>query len=382
MTASGNTTMRFALIPLTYFVALMPELGLCCRPKEYKAGDGQCCPMCDQGSVVRKDCTTLSGTGCKQCESGTYMNHPNGLKNCRTCTTCDKGQGLAVLKMCTTTSDTVCGALSGYFCTSLEDDTGCSFAEKHSLCSAGERIKDPGTSQTDTVCEPCPTGSFSTDGVKCTAWTVCSTEEVRTIEGSAASDVVCARAERNHYSICGSVILLVLTVVLLVIKGITSRKTTAYFVAVMTVQVLCCRPKEYKAGDGQCCPMCDEGSVVKRDCTTLSGTGCKQCENGTYMNSPNGLKNCWACTTCDKGQGLAVLKMCTTTSDTVCGALSGYFCTSRADETGCSFAEKHSLCSAGQRIKDPGTSQTDTVCEPCPTGSFSTDGVKCTAWTV
>ncbi|KAM3605269.1 uncharacterized protein V6R79_023237 [Siganus canaliculatus] len=128
--------------------------------------------MCPSGSVVRKDCTRLSRTDCKQCETGMYMNRLNRLKKCETCTLCEQGHGITVLEMCTTTKDTVCGPSSGYFCVSWENDTGCSFAIKQSECSAGQRIKDPGTSRADTVCEPCPTGTFSRDGVKCTAWTV------------------------------------------------------------------------------------------------------------------------------------------------------------------------------------------------------------------
>uniref|UniRef100_A0A8C6L8S9 TNFR-Cys domain-containing protein n=1 Tax=Nothobranchius furzeri TaxID=105023 RepID=A0A8C6L8S9_NOTFU len=75
------------------------------------------------------------------------------------------------------------------------------------------------------------------------------------------------------------------------------------------------------------------------------------------------------------GLGLLTRQRCSATSDSVCGVLDGFFCRTRS-ETGCSLAEKHSACQHGQRIKQPGTSRNDTVCEDCPGGSFSPDGVK------
>lgn len=54
------------------------------------------------------------------------------------------GHGLFVKQECTTTTDTVCDVLSGYFCKEFMDDIGCSLAQKHTHCAPGERIKEPG----------------------------------------------------------------------------------------------------------------------------------------------------------------------------------------------------------------------------------------------
>lgn len=43
------------------------------------------------------------------------------------------------------------------------------------------------------------------------------------------------------------------------------------------------------------------GTVVRRDCTLHSGTKCGSCEIRTYMNQPNGLNECFPCTSCDQG---------------------------------------------------------------------------------
>uniref|UniRef100_A0A3P9BUW7 Tumor necrosis factor receptor superfamily member 14-like n=1 Tax=Maylandia zebra TaxID=106582 RepID=A0A3P9BUW7_9CICH len=122
------------------------------------------------------------------------------------------------------------------------------------------------------------------------------------------------------------------------------------------------------------------GTVVQRDCTAYSGTRCRSCDLGTFMNQLNGLSNCFPCTTCDTGHGLFVKRNCTAKTDTVCDVLNGYYCKGLIDSNGCSLAEKHSQCEAGQKIKESGTSRSDTVCEDCQPGFFSKDGVKCTAW--
>ncbi|XP_026004740.1 tumor necrosis factor receptor superfamily member 5-like isoform X2 [Astatotilapia calliptera] len=154
--------------------------------------------MCNKGRVVRKDCTVYAGTQCRFCDLGTFMNQPNGLYNCFPCTSCDTGHGLFVKQNCTATTDTVCDVLNGYYCKDLTDSNGCSLTEKHSQCAAGQRIKEPGTSRSDTVCEDCQPGFFSKDGVSCTAWKVCSNTQIK-VKGSSTSDVVCGRTSSQHY---------------------------------------------------------------------------------------------------------------------------------------------------------------------------------------
>ncbi|XP_015225204.1 PREDICTED: tumor necrosis factor receptor superfamily member 14-like, partial [Cyprinodon variegatus] len=121
--------------------------------------------------------------------------------------------------------------------------------------------------------------------------------------------------------------------------------------------------------------------VVGKDCTAVSGPRCIPCETGTFMNKPNGLTKCFSCFSCDPGSGLSIKQNCTSESDTVCDVLHGYFCKSWTDSSGCSTAAKHSACKPGQRIKLPGTSRDDTVCENCEEGTFSPHGLNCTLWT-
>ncbi|XP_047425710.1 tumor necrosis factor receptor superfamily member 14 isoform X2 [Mugil cephalus] len=162
------------------------------------------------GTVVRKDCTLYSGTGCVPCDPGTFMDRPNGLNKCFLCTSCDQVHGLFAKKNCTETHDAVCDVLRGYYCRSLADHDGCSSAERHLKCSPGQRIKSPGTSRSDTVCEGCSPGYFSKDGVNCTAWTICSENQVKEEEGSLITDTVCSSASRHHYTLIGSFVVLVI----------------------------------------------------------------------------------------------------------------------------------------------------------------------------
>ncbi|XP_013122874.2 tumor necrosis factor receptor superfamily member 5-like isoform X2 [Oreochromis niloticus] len=196
-------------------VFIVPVLS--CRPKEYKTNDGWCCPTCNEGRVVQRDCTAFSGTQCHSCDLGTFMNQTNSLYNCFPCTSCDTGHGLFVKQNCTATTDTVCDVLNGYHCKDLIDNNRCSLAEKHSQCAAGQRIKEPGTSRSDTVCEDCEPGFFSKDGVNCTAWTICSERQIIVEEGSSTSDVVCG--PRHRYGLISSVVLLLIIVICLVIAG-------------------------------------------------------------------------------------------------------------------------------------------------------------------
>ncbi|KAI9532775.1 hypothetical protein NQZ68_029341 [Dissostichus eleginoides] len=203
--------------------------GLCCRPKEYPTSAGQCCPMCSEGTIVQKDCTSQSGTRCSRCKNGSYMNQPNGLHSCITCSSCDSGHGLFVLQVCSETTDTVCEVIDGYFCKHL-DVTGCSAAQKHTQCVPGERIKEPGTSREDAQCELCQSGFFSEHGVNCTDWTACSGTQEKLKEGSESSDVVCGDSSRKHYMVIPSVLLFVSLVVGLGITALChTKKYTACF---------------------------------------------------------------------------------------------------------------------------------------------------------
>ncbi|XP_037832812.1 tumor necrosis factor receptor superfamily member 6-like isoform X2 [Kryptolebias marmoratus] len=128
-----------------------------------------------------------------------------------------------------------------------------------------------------------------------------------------------------------------------------------------SVSSLRCHPTEYQIGD-ECCPMCPAGNRVKTDCTEYRSTSCLPCNEGTFMDRPNGLKKCNPCSTCDSGSGLKLKRKCEPSSDTVCEPMEGFFCIEPTN-TGCSAAQRHKSCEElNLRLITAGTAAADAQC--------------------
>ncbi|XP_029574318.1 tumor necrosis factor receptor superfamily member 14 isoform X2 [Salmo trutta] len=184
---------QYVLIGLNF----MHVFGSDCGPAEYKKVDGQCCPMCGKGLVVRRDCTIDSSTSCIPCMRGAYMNEANGLTKCFPCSPCDP---------------------DGYYCRSYSSNSECNFAVEHTHCSPGQSTKSPGTKTTDTICEECQHGFYSQHGVNCTAWTDCAAMgRVKTEDGNSSQDVICNKVPpRSHTTLIAPLLLLLLLLLLVV----------------------------------------------------------------------------------------------------------------------------------------------------------------------
>ncbi|XP_060788280.1 tumor necrosis factor receptor superfamily member 14-like [Neoarius graeffei] len=189
--------------------------GTSCRSSEYLSAAGECCSLCDRGFAVRKDCSGDYNTRCKPCLKGEFMNIPSGFHKCLPCKTCDAG--LSILQACTTVMNTVCEVLDGYYCLRYLDGE-CCLAVKHSGCKPGQQIKTLGTKDSDTVCEPCPLGFYSPEGVNCTKWTDCSVRnEVEDQEGTSIRDVQC-KPTRERYGLIPAFVLYLPTIIVLFLK--------------------------------------------------------------------------------------------------------------------------------------------------------------------
>ncbi|XP_026187706.1 tumor necrosis factor receptor superfamily member 14-like isoform X1 [Mastacembelus armatus] len=138
---------------------------------------------------------------------------------------------------------------------------------------------------------------------------------------------------------------------------------------VFSGHTLTCQRAEYQIGN-ECCPMCPPGNRVKTDCTEFRSTSCLPCTEGTFMNQPTGLKQCFSCANCGKDSGLKRKRSCTFISDTVCEPLEGFYCIDSTGD-GCEAAQKHKHCQPGQYISQKGTAYTDSVCSDCSEGTFS-----------
>uniref|UniRef100_A0A3B4YVH6 TNFR-Cys domain-containing protein n=1 Tax=Stegastes partitus TaxID=144197 RepID=A0A3B4YVH6_9TELE len=168
-----------------------------CSPDEYQIVY-TCCPACPPGNLVRTHCLKDRATSCLPCTDGTFMAKATGRRQCYPCTplNCDAGLGLKTL--CTTTSDTVCEPLEGFFCIDSTENN-CAAAQKHSSCQPGQYINKTGTAFTDTVCSDCSAGTFS-DGTftSCQEHTQCESVNRHLIKaGTASSDAECGEESSN-----------------------------------------------------------------------------------------------------------------------------------------------------------------------------------------
>ncbi|XP_047425643.1 tumor necrosis factor receptor superfamily member 14-like [Mugil cephalus] len=212
---SRRTSLRTSVL-LIIVVKVLCCQTLTCRPEEYQTGN-ECCPMCPPGNRVKIDCTEFRSTSCLPCINGTYMDKASGRTGCFSCTNCDAGSGLKVKRSCTTTSDTVCEPLEGFFCIDLIKDQ-CEEAQKHKDCDPGQYIKEKGTSSSDTVCSDCSDGTFS-DGTltSCQQHTQCESKNLQLkTAGTKSTDSVCGEQTSN----VGVIVIIIVAFFLVILLGI------------------------------------------------------------------------------------------------------------------------------------------------------------------
>ncbi|XP_067268792.1 si:ch211-261n11.8 [Pseudorasbora parva] len=186
--------------------------GKACGPSEYKSAAGECCPMCDSGSVVGRDCSGDLSTTCKPCAPGTFISEPNGLHKCLACRNCAESQGLYILSKCTRKENTVCDVLDGYHCIDYSN-TQCSHAQKHSVCKPGQEIKTPGTNKSDTVCVECAPGFYSPSGLSCTKWTG---NEIQTENGSSVKNGTSTAKRGGRYGLIVAVVFTIFPLIFII----------------------------------------------------------------------------------------------------------------------------------------------------------------------
>ncbi|XP_056141931.1 hematopoietic death receptor isoform X2 [Lampris incognitus] len=120
----------------------------CRHDEEYPYGN-ICCLNCPAGTHVISSCTTAGEKGgCESCDSGTYTEHSNGLKQCLKCTKCRSDQETVV--ECTSTQDTKCQCKLGSFC---HPEQACEVCKKCSRCKEGEVEEEKCTPTNNTVCK-------------------------------------------------------------------------------------------------------------------------------------------------------------------------------------------------------------------------------------
>ncbi|XP_042286828.1 tumor necrosis factor receptor superfamily member 14-like isoform X1 [Thunnus maccoyii] len=236
------TAATLVIIILKVFIGQI----LACHPAEYLTAGG-CCPRCLAGSRVKTDCTEFRSTSCLPCTDGTYMNHPTGLKQCLTCGNCDSGSGLQIKTSCTSTSNTVCQPLEGFYCMDSTED-GCVRALKHTSCQPGQYIRQKGTALRDTECTDCSDGTFS-DGTftSCQPHTQCESLKLQLIKpGTDSTDAECGE-KSSHVTIIVICVILVLFLLIgtpVSVYLIRKRKSEIKQIAVIPIESI--SPKKKK----------------------------------------------------------------------------------------------------------------------------------------
>ncbi|XP_053718727.1 tumor necrosis factor receptor superfamily member 6B-like [Synchiropus splendidus] len=112
------------------------------------------CDFCPPGTFMVSSCTTTQATRCSPCPAGSFVDFWNIQMSCLPCETCDWTQYQTA--ECRANSNRQCQCQPGHY--QLENMDTCL---PHSTCPPGEGVLHQGTLVADTVCQPCPNGTFS-----------------------------------------------------------------------------------------------------------------------------------------------------------------------------------------------------------------------------
>lgn len=148
--------------------------------------------MCPPGTRVAAHCSASKPTKCVPCGGEQYTELWNYLPRCLYCNTiCYENQNQEVEMECSATNNRVCRCKEGFYST---DD----FCYTHSECGPGQGVKTKGTSRTDTVCEACAEGFYSSSFSKlsgCAPHEGCALGEAVILNGSVHHDTVCGTCQ-------------------------------------------------------------------------------------------------------------------------------------------------------------------------------------------
>ncbi|XP_019219868.1 tumor necrosis factor receptor superfamily member 11B isoform X1 [Oreochromis niloticus] len=148
------------------------------------------CPKCPPGTFMSAYCTATTRTQCQPCRDGHFTDLWNYLPRCLYCSNICTGNQ-EVETECSPTTNRTCRCKEGFY--SADD-----FCIRHTECGRGYGVQTKGTQQTNTVCEKCPAGYFSSSSSAvdlCVKHQECSSGQSVLLTGSAYSDTVCGTCE-------------------------------------------------------------------------------------------------------------------------------------------------------------------------------------------
>ncbi|KAI4873997.1 hypothetical protein NFI96_032074 [Prochilodus magdalenae] len=153
------------------------------------------CDQCPPGTAVERHCTSSKPTVCSPCPERRFAEQWHWGDSCQHCTSVCKERQL-VRRECNSTHDRICECIPGYHLV-------VEFCVPHSSCPPGSGASVLGTPDSDTVCEKCPQGFFSSvesPTEPCQPHRDCSQLGLKTLKpGTATQDALC---ESEHMFDC------------------------------------------------------------------------------------------------------------------------------------------------------------------------------------
>ncbi|XP_031429497.1 tumor necrosis factor receptor superfamily member 11B [Clupea harengus] len=145
------------------------------------------CDQCPPGTAVKRHCGAHGPTECSPCPERHFAEQWHWGESCQYCTAVCKEKQL-VRQECNSTHDQVCECVPGYHLV-------VEFCVRHTACLPGSGVVALGTPESDTVCQTCPDGYYSSVASAtelCVPQRNCSQLGFKTQQrGTSAQDVVC-----------------------------------------------------------------------------------------------------------------------------------------------------------------------------------------------
>ncbi|XP_039594330.1 tumor necrosis factor receptor superfamily member 11B-like [Polypterus senegalus] len=147
------------------------------------------CDRCPPGEYLVQHCTATHKSQCAPCPEKHYTQYWNYISKCQYCNVfCKENQH--VKEECNRFQNRVCECDEGYYWDH-------EFCIKHMVCPPGYGVKHKGTPHTNTVCEKCPPGYFSSVSSSqeaCEKHTDCKSQ-LQILNGTTWHDNLCISCE-------------------------------------------------------------------------------------------------------------------------------------------------------------------------------------------
>ncbi|XP_016146909.1 tumor necrosis factor receptor superfamily member 5-like [Sinocyclocheilus grahami] len=176
-------------------------LGSCCEEETHYQKQDKCCKKCVPGKRMLMD-DNCEDPRCQDCQDGEYQSGYTSKTKCERQPSCDPNLHFQPQINPSKTSLSKCQCEAGYYCTQDDD---CNTCREHKVCKPGQRVVRKGSPVSDTVCEACKNGTFSThdSADTCEEWAICEYGYDKNAPGSSTSDRICVDGRPTHRAAIG-----------------------------------------------------------------------------------------------------------------------------------------------------------------------------------